>query len=82
MARVTIEDCLQFVDNRFELVMAASRRARQLMIGGKMAKVPHENDKCTVIALREIAGGHINPKEVMKNNHEEEMGIFLSNMDG
>jgi len=59
MARVTVEDCLDNVDNRFELVMVASKRARQLATGGKEAKVEWENDKPTVVALREIAEGHI-----------------------
>ncbi|MCP5208271.1 MAG: DNA-directed RNA polymerase subunit omega [Hahellaceae bacterium] len=60
MARVTVEDCLENVDNRFELVMVATKRARQLATGGKDAKVDWENDKPTVVALREIAKGHIN----------------------
>jgi DNA-directed RNA polymerase subunit omega len=58
MARVTVEDCLQFVDNRFELVMVAAKRARQLMRGSVDPTVPWENDKPTVVALREIATGH------------------------
>ena len=57
MARVTVEDCLTNVDNRFELVMLASKRARQLATGGKDAKVAWENDKPTVVALREVAEG-------------------------
>ncbi|GGE36146.1 DNA-directed RNA polymerase subunit omega [Halopseudomonas oceani] len=57
MARVTVEDCLENVDNRFELVMLASKRARQLATGGKDAKVAWENDKPTVVALREVAEG-------------------------
>jgi len=56
MARVTVEDCLKNVKNRFELVILAAKRARQLM-RGKPAKVPLDNDKATVIALREIADG-------------------------
>jgi DNA-directed RNA polymerase subunit omega len=59
MARVTVEDCLENVDNRFELIMVSSKRARQLATGGKEALVPWENDKCTVVALREIAAGLI-----------------------
>lgn len=55
MARVTVEDCLDNVDNRFELVMLASKRARQLATEGKDPKVEWENDKPTVVALREIA---------------------------
>jgi len=58
MARVTVEDCLEHVDNRFELVRLAARRARQLA-QGKDPLVDPENDKPTVIALREIAEGLI-----------------------
>lgn len=57
MARVTVEDCLENVDNRFELVMVASKRARQIANEGKDPLVPIENDKATVLALREIAEG-------------------------
>lgn len=60
MARITVEDCLDNVDNRFELVMVSSKRARQLQIEGKDAKVAVDNDKPTVIALREIADGLVN----------------------
>ena len=60
MARVTVEDCLENVENRFELVMLGTRRARQLSTGGKDPLVAEENDKPTVIALREIAEGLIN----------------------
>jgi len=55
MARITVEDCLEHVANRFELVMLATRRARSLRAFGAEALVPVENDKPTVIALREIA---------------------------
>ena len=58
MARVTVEDCLDHVDNRFELVLLASRRARQIA-QGKEPMVALENDKPTVVALREIAEGKI-----------------------
>ena len=57
MARITVEDCLDKVDNRFELVMVSSKRARQLQIDGKDPMVSVNNDKPTVIALREIADG-------------------------
>ena len=57
MARITVEDCLEHVDNRFELVMVATRRARQMRRYGVEPMVPEENDKPTVIALREIAEG-------------------------
>ena len=59
MARVTVEDCLENVDNRFELVLIASKRARQLATGGKEPFVEWENDKPTVVALREIAAKYI-----------------------
>ncbi|NOX49402.1 MAG: DNA-directed RNA polymerase subunit omega [Gammaproteobacteria bacterium] len=59
MARITVEDCLDHVDNRFDLVMLATRRARGLRAYGNDPLVPEENDKPTVIALREIAAGLI-----------------------
>ncbi len=59
MARITVEDCLENVANRFELVMLAAKRARQLMRGSVDPVVPWENDKATVVALREIATGHV-----------------------
>jgi len=59
MARVTVEDCLENVENRFELIMVSTKRARQLATGGKDPKVEWENDKPTVVALREIAEGFI-----------------------
>jgi DNA-directed RNA polymerase subunit omega len=66
MARITVEDCLENVENRFELVMLASRRARSLRRFGNNPLVPEENDKPTVIALREIAEGLIS-HEIMDN---------------
>lgn len=62
MARITVEDCLENVDNRFELVMVSSKRARQIQTGGKDALVSLDNDKPTVLALREIADGLIDAK--------------------
>jgi len=58
MARITVQDCLEQVDNRFELVLAASRRARQVSLGAE-PRLPRENDKPTVIALREFAAGSV-----------------------
>ena len=57
MARVTIEDCLKHVENRFDLVIKASQRAHALELGGD-AMVTLDNDKPTVLALREIAAGY------------------------
>ena len=54
MARITVEDCLEHVENRFDLVLLAARRARQIAQGADPL-VPAENDKPTVLALREIA---------------------------
>ncbi len=59
MARVTVEDCLENVENRFELVMVASKRAREIAVRGAQPMVEWENDKPTVVALREIAEGFI-----------------------
>ncbi len=60
MARITVEDCLANIDNIFEMVLVAAKRARRLAHGAD-ALVELENDKPTVIALREIADGHITP---------------------
>jgi DNA-directed RNA polymerase subunit omega len=64
MARVTVEDCLKKVKNRFELVMIATERARQIAVRGDQPKVEWENDKPTVVALREIAEGYVTPEKV------------------
>ena len=63
MARVTIEDCLEHVENRFKLVLLASTRARQLSKGADEF-VPRGKDKDTVVALREIAEGHVSPDNI------------------
>lgn len=60
MARVTVQDAIEKIGNRFDLVLVAARRARQMQVGGKDPLVPEENDKTTVIALREIEEGLIN----------------------
>ena len=59
MARLTVEDCLDYVENRFALVLVATRRARQLAMGADPL-LPVDNDKPTVLALREIAENLIN----------------------
>ena len=63
MARITVEDCLENIDNRFELVLTATKRARQITHGAEPL-VEEENDKPTVIALREIAEGLIDSERV------------------
>lgn len=59
MARITIEDCTNYIDNHFELVRVASMRARHLLKTGTDPLVSWNNDKATVVALREVADGHI-----------------------
>lgn len=61
MARVTVEDCLGNVENRFQLVLVAAKRARELTMG-KEPMLPWENDKPTVVALREVAEGLVGPE--------------------
>ena len=63
MARITVEDCLDNIDNRFKLVLTATKRARQIGHGAE-PMVDEENDKPTVIALREIAAGLIDEERV------------------
>ena len=71
MARVTVEDCLEHVDNRFDLVLLAARRARQLE-NGVEPLVPWDNDKPTVVALREIAAGLITPETVAEQEQKSD----------
>ena len=82
MARVTVEDCLENVDNRFELVMLATKRARQLATGGKEPKVAWENDKPTVVALREIASGLVNYDVIAEEELVEEEPLFAAFEEG
>ncbi|MBM7063323.1 DNA-directed RNA polymerase subunit omega [Pseudomonas sp. UL073] len=78
MARVTVEDCLDNVDNRFELVMLATKRSRQLATGGKEPKVAWENDKPTVVALREIAAGLVDYNVVAEEELVEDEPLFVN----
>jgi DNA-directed RNA polymerase subunit omega len=73
MARITVEDCLDNVDNRFDLVMLATKRARQLATGGKEPLVKEDSDKATVIALREIAEGLITEESLAARNMQEDI---------
>ncbi len=93
MARVTVEDCLENVDNRFELVLVASKRARQLAMGKEPLLDP-EKDKPTVVALREIAEGLVNasildevievPEEVVleEDSSEEKSTTATAEVEG
>ncbi|MBT8506202.1 DNA-directed RNA polymerase subunit omega [Coxiella-like endosymbiont of Rhipicephalus sanguineus] len=73
MARVTVEDCLQYVENRFDLVLKAAKRAHILELGGADPMVPRDNDKPTVIALREIAAGYDVTQDVEAQAEKEEV---------
>lgn len=71
MARITVEDCLNHVDNRFDLVLLGTKRARQLA-GGVEPMLPWQNDKPTVMALREIAEGVLTHEIVDAAEQQEE----------
>lgn len=72
MARITIEDCLEHVDNRFKLVLLAGARARQLSRGAQEF-LPRNKDKDTVLALREIAAGHVTADNINQLHHNPEV---------
>lgn len=80
MARVTVQDAVEKVGNRFDLVLVAARRSRQMQIEGKDPLVPVENDKPTVIALREIEEGLITNKILdvrdRQEQHDQEAAEF------
>ena len=85
MARITVEDCLEHVENRFELVMVATRRARQMRRYGVEPMIPEENDKPTVIALREIAEGLVSDEMLDAQDastEDEELEISFGMGDG
>jgi len=73
MARITVEDCLDYVDNRFELVMVGSKRARQIAVDGRPPLIDAENDKPTVIDLREIEQGLITPEVLQEIDRDYEI---------
>ena len=82
MARITVEDCLDNVDNRFQLVLIATKRARQIAAGSAIL-VDEENDKPTVLALREVADGKIDasildeePEEALDEEDADESGLM------
>ncbi len=83
MARVTVEDCLEKIDNRFKLIMVASKRARQIAMGTEPL-VEWENDKPTVVALREIAAELITEeslKELPLTSSEELLSEEIGEVD-
>ncbi|UAJ64967.1 DNA-directed RNA polymerase subunit omega [Candidatus Schneideria nysicola] len=71
MARVTVQDAVEKIGNRFDLVLIAARRARQIQIQGKDPLVPQDNDKYTVIALREIEQGLINSLLIQEEKNKK-----------
>lgn len=74
MARVTVQDAVEKIGNRFDLVLIAARRARQIQVGGKDPLVAEENDKYTVIALREIEKSLITNQTLDLRNRQEQQG--------
>jgi DNA-directed RNA polymerase subunit omega len=80
MARVTVEDCLKHVDGIFNLVKIASKRARRIANGGETLLEDEENDKPTVLALREIAEGHLDNAlfHATENDLEKELAEELA----
>ena len=85
MARVTVQDAVEKIGNRFDLILTAARRARQLQLNQSAPLVPEDNDKPTVIALREIEKGLINQdmmdaqefQEMAKVQETEEAAVAL-----
>lgn len=78
MARVTVEDCLAHVENRFDLVLKAAKRAHDIEMGAVVPMVKEDNDKPTVIALREIAGGYdvTQPVKTVAEEEAEALAAF------
>ena len=84
MARITVEDCLDKVTTRYELIILAAKRARQLATGGRRPTLEWEDDKPTVIALREIAAGTVTLENIDSFNFdalEEELSDQLTSDD-
>ncbi len=81
MARLTVEDCLDNVENRFELVLVAAQRARQIAMGAEPL-VPRDNDKPTVLALREVAENLINKEILEKAAAEPEVEDMEAMIEG
>lgn len=89
MARVTVEDAVDKIGNRFDLILVAARRARQIATGGKDPMVEAENDKPTVIALREIEEGFVTSasldsleREDMQNQEAAELAAVAAIVGG
>tara|TARA_Y100000768_G_C23447484_1_gene437689 strand:- start:129 stop:398 length:270 start_codon:yes stop_codon:yes gene_type:complete len=84
MARITVEDCLKKIPNRYEMVKLAAKRVKQLAIDGREPTIDPEDDKPTVIALREIAAGTVTIENIDSFNFdalEEEFSDKLNSED-
>ena len=84
MARITVEDCLKKIPNRYEMVKLAAKRVKQLAIDGREPTIDPEDDKPTVIALREIAAGTVTLENIDSFNFdafEEELSYQLTSDD-
>ena len=80
MARITVEDCLKVVPNRFDLVLTATKRARQIAHGAD-PMIEEQNDKPTVVALREVAANKIDPEKVELIQAEIEAAEVFDNAE-
>lgn len=80
MARVTVQDAVEKIGNRFDLILVAARRARQLAVEGKEPMVDVENDKPTVVALREIEKGLITNSVLDEQERREQIQQEASEM--
>lgn len=82
MARVTVEDAVDKIGNRFDLVLVAAKRARQIAIEGKQPHVPMGNDKATVVALREIEQGFVTAASIeaeeIRDQRQQDHADFAS----
>jgi len=81
MARVTVEDAVEKIGNRFDLVLVASRRARQIATGGKDPLVEVENDKPTVLALREIEADLVSNESMDSSDRQEQIQQDTAELD-
>lgn len=79
MARVTVEDCLDKIPNVYEMIAVAAKRARQLAMTNTEPTVGRENDKATVIALREIAKGTVDAK-ILSESTEDKIKVAQSEL--
>jgi DNA-directed RNA polymerase subunit omega len=82
MARITVEDCLEYCENRFDLVLKAAARAHRLELGQAEAMVPVENDKPAVVALREIAAGYDVSRDETEERRRHEENLLVERFLG